>query len=97
MKHVVTLHPHVAGERVADGVVAYVAHVQRARGIRQHLKDVVLLARRGGRLGAIQIGIGGPALGPLQFYGLWVVALPMPVAGNLSADRGRGWIRRSCF
>ncbi len=43
MKHVVAVHPHVAGEGVANGVVAHVSHVQRARGIGQHFEHVVFL------------------------------------------------------
>ena len=34
MKYVVAFHPHVARERVADGVIAHVSHMQRARRIR---------------------------------------------------------------
>ena len=76
-KHVVALHPHVARQRVADGVVAHVSHVQRAGGIRQHLQHVILLARGAGRLGAIEIGILRPALGPLLLDGLRIVAVGM--------------------
>ena len=61
MKHVVALHPHVARQRVANGVVAHVAHVQRARRIRQHLQHVVLLARARRRFGFVQIGILQPS------------------------------------
>ncbi len=74
MEHVVALHPHVAGEGVADGVVADVSHVESAGGIGQHLEDVVLLARGGGWLGGIEREVGGPAVGPLLFDGLGVVA-----------------------
>ncbi len=74
MKHVVAVHPHVAGERVADRVVAHVPHVQRARGIGQHLEDVIFLLGRVG-LGGVERGILLPALEPLLFDGLRVVAL----------------------
>ena len=42
LQHVVALHAVVAGEHVADGVVAHVPHVQLARGVREHRQAVVL-------------------------------------------------------
>ena len=42
VQHVVAAHPHLPRQRVADGVVAHVSHVQLAAGIRQHLQHVVL-------------------------------------------------------
>ncbi len=62
MEHVQAAHPEIAGEGVADGVVAHVAHVQRAAGIGQHLQHVVL-GRTG--IGAGKGVGGGPAFGPL--------------------------------
>ncbi len=56
MQHVVAAHPHVPGQRVADGVVAHVAHVQLAAGIGQHLQHVVLGLAAGCGLGRIQLG-----------------------------------------
>ena len=41
---VVALHAQVAGEHVVDGVVAHMAHVQLAAGVRQHGAGVVFLA-----------------------------------------------------
>src|SRR5207248_2558640 len=39
MKHVEAAHALYAGDDVSDGVVAHVAHVQRAGGIREHFED----------------------------------------------------------
>ncbi len=75
MKHVVALHPHVARQGIADGVVAHVSHVQRARGIRQHFENVILLARGGRGFGAIEVGILRPALRPLLLDCPWVIAV----------------------
>ena len=55
VQHVVAAHPHVPGQRVADGVVAHVAHVQLAAGIGQHLQHVVLGLVAGGRLRRIEL------------------------------------------
>ena len=51
MQDIVAVHPHVAGERIADGVIAHVSHMQRARRIRQHFEDIIF------RLGGV--GFGG--------------------------------------
>ena len=45
MQHVESAHPLVARHCVANRVVAHVAHVQSAGGIRQHFEHVVFLAR----------------------------------------------------
>ena len=58
-QHVVAAHAQVAREHVVDRVVAHVAHVQLAAGIRQHRAGVVLLAAR--VLGDA-VGIGGAPL-----------------------------------
>ncbi len=60
------LHPHVARERVADGVVAHMAHVQLARRIGQHLEHVILGLAAVRRFGAVEIGLLGPALLPAR-------------------------------
>ena len=73
MKHVVAVHPHVAGQRVADGIIAHVSHVQRARGIRQHFEHVIFFLGRVG-LGRIERGILLPALEPLRLDALRIVA-----------------------
>ena len=73
MKYVVALHPHVARQGIANGVVAHVSHVQLARRIGQHLQHVILFARAGWGLGTIEIGILGPAIGPLLLDRLRVV------------------------
>ena len=46
MQHVETAHPLVTRHRIADRVVPHVAHVQRARRIREHFEQVVFRARR---------------------------------------------------
>src|SRR2546426_2989980 len=46
VEHVETAHRLVAGEQVADRVVAYVSHVNAARGVREHLEAVELRAAR---------------------------------------------------
>ena len=45
MQHVVALGAHEAGEHVAHGVVAHVAHVDAPRGVGEHLQHVVFRAR----------------------------------------------------
>jgi hypothetical protein len=73
MQHVVAAHPLVAGQRVADGVVADVADVQRAAGVGQHLEHVEF--RLGGvLLGLVEIGVF-PTRVPLQFDLVMVVGL----------------------
>jgi hypothetical protein len=44
MKYVEPLQPFEPGKCVANGVVAHMAHVQEARGVRQHLQTVKLLS-----------------------------------------------------
>ena len=46
MEHIESAHPAVPCHCVADGVIAHVAHVHRAGGIRQHLEHVEFRARR---------------------------------------------------
>ncbi len=74
VEHIVALHPLIAGEGVADGVVADVAHVQPAARIGQHLEDVV--AGLGTVVeGPVEIGRRTPLFTPLQFDFLMVVRL----------------------
>jgi hypothetical protein len=42
VEHVEAAHPLVAGQQVADGVDPDVAHVDAARGVREHLEAVEL-------------------------------------------------------
>jgi len=42
MQHVVAPHARLTSHRVPDGVVARMAHVQVAGGVREHLEDVPL-------------------------------------------------------
>ena len=74
MKDVVAVHPHVARECVADGIVTHVAHVERARGIRQHFQHVIFRLA-GMRLGGIERGILLPALEPLLLDLVRVISL----------------------
>src|SRR6266852_8955123 len=71
MQHVEAAHAFYAGHHVADGVIAHVAHVHRAGGVRQHLEGVIF------GLGGIYFGVEdarfGPALLPFGFELLWVV------------------------
>src|SRR6185369_15945184 len=45
VENVEPLQAFVPGERIPNGVVAHVAHVQEARRVRQHLKTIKLRAR----------------------------------------------------
>ncbi len=42
MQHVETLHGLETRHNIADGIVAHMAHMDLARGIREHFKHVVL-------------------------------------------------------
>ena len=94
MEHVVAVHPHVAGQRIADGVVAHMPHVQRARGIGKHFENVIFLLSRAG-LGGVERRILPPALEPLRLDTLRVVALVVGTfevlairVGTAVVDRG---------
>jgi len=68
LQHVVAFHQLVAAHRVADGVVAHVAHVQRPRGIGEHGQHVIL-----GLVGVVLCAKDAalrPNLLPLLLYGL---------------------------
>ena len=71
MQDVEAAHAGLTSHGVADGVVARMAHVEVARGVREHLKDVLL------GLGGILIGLEevlvGPSLLPLGLDGGGVV------------------------
>ncbi len=66
MQHVIAAHPLVACERITDGVIANMADVKRAAGIREHLEHVEL-GLRGVVFDLIQAGFVLPALEPFQF------------------------------
>src|SRR6266545_5491253 len=89
MEHVVAVHPHVTRERIADGVITHVAHMQDAGGIRQHFKHVVL--RFGGiGLGGVEGGILLEAIEPFGLDALWVVTL---VVFHFRKHRCDVWLR----
>ena len=90
MEHVVAAHPHMAGQRVADGVVAHVAHVQLAAGIGQHFQHVVLGLAAGCGLGRIERGVRSPALLPFGFNRCRVVTLFVLFRHNTSSVNGGG-------
>ena len=71
VQHVVAPHARLAGHRVADRVVARVPHVKVARGIREHLEDV-LLGLGGVLVGLVEL-LGLPPGLPLGLDGLGVV------------------------
>ena len=83
MEDVVALHPHVARQGVADGIVADMAHVELARGIWQHLQDVVLWLAAVRRLGTIELRVRIPALLPADFDFRGIIAV--------GESRGRGY------
>ena len=70
MQYVIAAHPHIAGQRVADGVVAHVSHMKLAARVRQHLQDVILGPI--GRIGYVERRVLRPALVParLDFFGV---------------------------
>ena len=61
-KHVVALHAQTAGHDIVDGVVAYMAHMQLARGVGQHRAGVVLAL---GIAGVVLDGLEGFACSPV--------------------------------
>ena len=63
LQHVVALHLVEAGEHVADGVVAHVAHVQFPGWVREHRQAVVL------GLAGVFDGTGGARLVPVLLGG----------------------------
>src|SRR4029077_6936458 len=90
MKHVMAGHPHVASERVTDGVIAHVPHVESAGRIRQHFQHVVFLAFAVMRFSGVERGIGLPTGVPLFFDAMRLVAklaLLGLVGGNIDGFR----------
>ncbi len=71
MQHVVAAHPHIAGECVADGIVAHVSHVQLAARVGQHLEHIVFGLVRS--IGGIESGVIHPPLVPFRLNFLGVV------------------------
>ena len=78
MEDVEAAHALDAGDDVADGVVAHVAHVHGAGGVGQHFEDVVF-GLRGVSFGFEDAGFG-PALLPLGFDFLWVIVRHAPLS-----------------
>ena len=77
VQHVEAAHAGLAGHGVADGVVAGVAHVQVAGGVREHLEHVLLgLARV--LFGLVEL-VGLPGRLPLGLDGLGVVGRDLEV------------------
>ena len=72
MQHVEAAHALHASHDVANGVVAHVAHVHRAAGVREHFQDVVFWF--GGVSFRFKHTFFGPTLLPLGLYFLRVVA-----------------------
>ena len=74
-------------DHVAERVVLDVPHVQLARGVRQHLQDVGVLAGRfrgaGGRVGHDECVVGSPAGLPLLLDRLGLVPLPLAVLAHI--------------
>ena len=73
MQHFKAPHPFVAGNHIANGVIAHMAHVDPARGIGKHLQDIVLFAA--GDISHLIRFFLLPALLPLAFNGLEIVAI----------------------
>jgi len=73
MQHVVSVHALEPGDNVANGIVAYVPHVDTSRGIREHLQDVVFGA---GRIDfAMKHALFFPDALPFGLYMLRIVTL----------------------
>ena len=88
VQHVEAAHPLIARERVADGVVADVADVERAARIGQHFQHVDIWAWRGSPR-PVEGGVL-PALVPLQFDLFVVVRLFRHSVGRKHAPRLEG-------
>ena len=71
MQDIKTFHPFVAGHNITDGVVPYMAHMDPAGGIGEHLKQIVFLP------GSVFCGLEGffrePFLLPFFFNCLEIV------------------------
>ncbi len=88
MKHVITVHPRIARESIANRVIAHVPHMQRARRIRQHLEYVVFLFGRIG-LSCVKRGVLLPALEPLALDALRIVTLVVRVVRRTGPGHSR--------
>ena len=93
MKHLVPLHPPVAGDHVAHRVIAHVAHVDAPRGIGEHLQHIgpglVAAAVRAERSRFV------PALLPAA-VGRARVEAPAGHGARLSPDCGAAEVAGSC-
>ena len=76
VEHFHSLHPPVAREHVAHGVIAHVAHVDAPRWIGEHLEDIGL------GLAAAAVGDEGPLLVPAR--------LPAPIGRARVETPGHG-------
>src|SRR6266404_4603654 len=99
MKHVESTHALYAGDDVADGVIAHVAHVQRAGGIGQHFERVIF--RFCGIYFRIEDARFGPAPLPFGFDFLWVVighafASPLPIRRYSKTRFGKRALKSLC-
>src|SRR5579864_1615792 len=74
MQNVVAAHPHKTCERVTNGVIPHVTHVQRTGRVRQHFQHIIFLAFAGMRLSSVKPRIRLPASVPLLFNALRLVA-----------------------
>src|SRR5215471_17326727 len=74
MKDVVTAHPHVARQGVADRVVTDVSHMQRAGWIWKHLQHVIFLSLAVVGISRVKSGICLEAYGPFLLNPLRIVA-----------------------
>ena len=86
VQDVIAAHAGLSRHGVTDGVVAGVAHVQVARGIREHLQHV-LLGLLGALLGLVEL-LGIPGSLPLGLYGLGVIARDRPLRARVLAVVG---------
>src|SRR5581483_10699555 len=64
MQNVVAAHPHITRQRVTDGVITHVSHMQLAAGIRQHFEHVIL--RLIGRVRYVERWVARPTLMPFR-------------------------------
>src|SRR5450755_1449632 len=82
MKHVVAVHPHVASERVTNGIVAHVAHVEGAGRVGKHFKHIILRLGRMG-IGGVEQGIALPTVIPLLLDALRIVTLIVTIGATI--------------
>ena len=70
VQDVVAAHPHVARQRIADGIIAHVAHVQAAAGVGQHFDDVIFGRARSG-IGGVKLGVAFQRCSHFNSIWLW--------------------------